>query len=92
MLGARALSRARPGGHVRLRLALARVRGATSLRTISVPVPRGLRSGPALLLLKGTAADTSSAGPSTSLIQILTVGRRARRAPRAWGPTTTPVR
>jgi hypothetical protein len=74
MLGARPLSKARPGRHLGLRLALARVRGATSQRTISVPVPRGLRPGPALLLLKGTAADASSSGPSASLIQILTGG------------------
>ena len=90
MLGARPLSRARPGGHVRLRLALARVRGATSLRTISVPVPRGLRSGPALLLLKGTAADASSSGPSASLIQILTGGSSSSSGPPGLGTDNDP--
>ena len=67
MLGARPESKARRGGRLRLRLSIARVRGATSERTISVPVPRGLHPGPALLLLKGTAADASSSGPSASL-------------------------
>jgi hypothetical protein len=67
-------SKARPGGRLRLRLAIARVRGATSERTISVHVPRGLRAGPALLMLRGTAADASSSGPSASLISILIGG------------------
>jgi hypothetical protein len=72
MLSARPLAKARPGRRLRLRLTLARVRGATSQRTISVPVPQGLHPGPALLMLRGTAADMSGSGPSTSLIQILT--------------------
>jgi hypothetical protein len=90
MLGARPESKARRGGRLRLRLSIARVRGATSERTISVPVPRGLRPGPYLLLLKGTAADVSSSAPSASLVGILTGGSSSSSSAPGLGADNDP--
>ena len=61
---------ARRGGTISVRATLPRPGGGTLVRTIRVPVPRGIPRGPRDLFLKGTEADVTPAAPSSDATTI----------------------